>query len=114
MPKKKKNIEKVFFTIGEVAEAVNVSPSTIRYWERNFDELAPRKSSGGTRMFSADDIEVIKLIHHLVKERGLTVKGAQMKLKHNREDTENSWEIARRLKDVRNTLIEIKKELDLT
>lgn len=111
MLKNKQNIEKIFFTIGEVADMIGVSPSTIRYWESNFNELVPKKSTGGTRMFSRDNIELLKLINHLVKERGLTVRGARLKLKHSRIDTENTWEVVSRLKEIRETLVDIKNEL---
>lgn len=112
MPYKKPKIEKVFFTIGEVADVAGVSASTIRYWESNFDELTPEKSSKGTRLFSREDIEIVKFIHHLVKERGLTIKGAQQKIKDNRQDTINTWEIVKRLQRVRDELIAIKDELE--
>lgn len=112
MPYKPQKIEKIFFTIGEVAGMLGVTPSSIRYWENNFNELAPQKSSGGTRLFSQNDIETLKLINYLVKERGLTIKGAQMKLKHNREDTVNTWDIVNRLKTVREKLIELRNEME--
>ena len=109
MAYKANKIEKVFFTIGEVAQMLEITPSSIRYWERIFDELSPHKSSGGTRLFSKDDIETLKLINYLVKERGLTIKGAKLKLKQNREDTINTWEIVKRLQIIRNKLVEIRK-----
>lgn len=114
MQKKKQNIEKIFFTIGEVADMIKVSPSTIRYWESNFNELDLKKSAGGTRMFTKDDIELLKFINYLIKERGLTVKGAQQKLKYSRKDSENTWEIVSRLKEIRETLVDIKNELEET
>lgn len=112
VPYKKSKIEKVFFSISEVAELVGINPSSIRYWENNFEELAPQKTTKGTRLYSADDIETIKLIHHLVKERGLTLKGAQKKLKDNREETINSWEIVKRLQKVKAELGAIRDEME--
>jgi DNA-binding transcriptional MerR regulator len=111
VPYKKPKIEKVFFSIGEVAEMVGVTPSSIRYWESSFDELAPRKSGKGTRLFSLDDLETVKFIHHLVKERGMTIKGAQQKLKDNRQETANSWEIVKRLQKIKEELVAIKDEM---
>src|SRR5690554_3738964 len=108
----KKQIEKIFFTIGEVAQLLGVTPSSIRYWENNFDNLKPQKSSGGTRLFSKDDIETLKLINYLVKERGLTIKGARLKLKQNRSDTVNTWEIVKRLQTVREKLVDIKNGME--
>jgi DNA-binding transcriptional MerR regulator len=106
-------IEKIFFSIGETAEMIGVSQSSIRYWEKTFNELTPRKSSGGTRLFSQNDIELLKLIHHLVKERGLTIKGARKKLKDNREETINTWELVKHLQHVKEELIAIYEEMDI-
>jgi DNA-binding transcriptional MerR regulator len=111
MPYRKPKIEKIFYSIGEVAEMVGENQSLIRYWENQFDALKPQKNKKGTRLFSKEDIETVKLIHHLVKVRGLTLKGAQQKLKDNREETINNYEIVQRLNDVRQQLIEIRDEL---
>ena len=111
MPYKKPKIEKIFYSIGEVAEVIGENLSLIRYWENQFDALKPQKNKKGTRLFSKEDIETVKLIHHLVKERGLTLKGAQQKLKDNREETISNFEIVQRLKDVRRQLVEIRDEL---
>ncbi len=105
-------MEKIFFSIGEVANIAGVTPSTIRYWESCFDELSPRKSTKGTRLFDNDDIETVKFINYLVKERGMTIKGAQQKLRKNREDTVNNWEIVKRLQKIKDELISINKELE--
>ena len=111
MPYKKPKIEKIFYSIGEVADMVGENQSLIRYWENHFDALKPQKNKKGTRLFTKEDVETVKLIHHLVKVRGLTLKGAQQKLKDNREETINNFEIVQRLQDVRQQLIEIRDEL---
>ena len=111
MPYKKPKIEKVVFTIGEVAEMMNTSTSTIRYWENQFDELKPQKNKKGNRLFTKEDVEMVKFIHHLVKERGLTIKGAKQKLKDNRVETVNNYEIVKRLQEVKQQLLEIKDQL---
>jgi DNA-binding transcriptional MerR regulator len=111
MPYKKPKIEKVFYSIGEVAEIIGESQSLIRYWENQFDALKPHKNKRGTRLFTPEDIETIKIIHHLVKERGLTLKGAKQKLKDNKEGTINNFEIVQRLKDIRQQLVEIRDEM---
>lgn len=111
MPYKKPKIEKVFFSIGEVAEIIGENQSLIRYWENQFDALKPHKNKRGTRLFTKEDIETVKIIHHLVKQRGLTLKGAQQKLKDNKEETINNFEIVRRLQDVRQQLVEIRDEM---
>jgi DNA-binding transcriptional MerR regulator len=112
VPYKEPKIEKVMFTIGEVAELMDTSTSTIRYWENQFDELKPKKNKKGNRLFSKEDIELVKFIHHLVKERGLTIKGAKQKLKDNREETIHNYEIVKHLQSVRQQLLEIKDQLD--
>jgi DNA-binding transcriptional MerR regulator len=111
MPYKKPKIEKIFYSIGEVADIIGENQSLIRYWETHFDALKPHKNKKGTRLFTKEDIETIKLIHHLLKERGLTIKGAQQKLKDNREETINNFEIVQRLQDVRQQLVEIRDEM---
>ncbi len=108
MPYKKSKIEKVFYTIGEVAEMLEVNPSQIRYWENTFDEINPKKNKKGNRLFTREDIEDIKLIHYLVKERGLTIKGAKQKLKDNRDETVGNFEIVNRLQEIRQELVEIR------
>ena len=108
MPYKEPKIEKVLFTIGEVAKIVETEPSAIRYWENQFEALKPQKNKKGNRLFTKEDIETVKLIHYLVKVRGLTIKGAKQKLKENREDTIQNFEIVKRLKFVKEELIELK------
>ncbi len=111
MPYKKPKIEKVFYSIGEVADLFGVNTSNIRFWENEFDILKPHKNNKGNRMFTKEDIENLKIIYHLLKERGMTIKGAQKKLKENKEDTLQNYEIVSRLQEVRQQLIDIKEEL---
>ncbi len=112
MSYKKHKIEKVIFTIGEVAEMIGENTSLIRYWENQFDALKPQKNKKGNRLFTKDDIDLVKLIHHLVKERGLTLKGAKQKLKENKEETIHNYEIVKRLQLVREELMGIRDALD--
>jgi len=112
VPYKKPKIEKVFYSIGEVAEMFQVNTSHIRFWENEFDILKPKKNKKGNRLFTNEDIENVKLIYHLVKERGLTLKGAKQKLKDNKEDTLNKHELVDRLKTIRQMLTDIKDKMD--
>ncbi|MDD4109800.1 MAG: MerR family transcriptional regulator [Prolixibacteraceae bacterium] len=105
-------MEKIYYSIGEVADITGVSPSTIRYWEKNFTELSPDKTSKGTRLFKTSDIEVLKLINHLIKERGMTVRGARQKLKDNRKEEENTWEIVKKLQEIKKMLTGIRDEME--
>lgn len=107
----KKNL-KLFFSIGEVAQMVNLSEPTLRFWEKEFPQLCPQKSPNGTRQYRKEDIELIKLIYHLVKEKGMTIPGARQILTDRREDAAKKLEILERLKTVRDELMAIKKELD--
>lgn len=111
MPYKKPKIEKVFYSISEVAEMFDVNTSNIRFWENEFDILKPQKNKKGNRMFTTEDLGNLKIIYHLLKEKGLTIKGAQKKLKDNKEDTIQNFEVVSRLQEIRQQLIEIKEEL---
>ncbi len=111
MPYKKPTIEKVIFTIGEVADMIGEKTSLIRYWEKEFEALKPQKNKKGNRLFTKEDIETVKLIHYLVKERGLTLKGAKQKLKENPEGTTQNYEIVKRLHDIRQQLVEMRDAL---
>lgn len=89
----------------------DVNTSNIRFWENEFDILKPHKNKKGNRMFTPEDIENIKIIYHLLKEKGMTIKGAQKKLKDNKEDTLQNFEVVSRLQEIRQMLLEIKEEL---
>ena len=111
MPYKDKPIEKLYYSIGEVADMFEVNVSLLRFWEKEFNILKPKKNKKGNRMFTVKDIDNLKIIYHLVKERGYTLEGAKKKLKENKEDTINNIEIVNRLKDIRQFLVELKEEL---
>ena len=111
MPYKDKPIEKLYYSIGEVADMFEVNVSLLRFWEKEFDILKPKKNKKGNRMFTNKDLANLKIIYHLVKERGYTLEGAKKKLKENKEDTINNIEIVNRLKDIRQFLVELKEEL---
>lgn len=111
MPYKEKKIEKVYYTIGEVAEMFGVNTSLIRFWEKEFDVIKPKKNKKGNRLFTKKDIDNFHTIFHLVKERGMTLKGAQKKMKDNKEDTENNFEIIKTLKAIREMLVEIRENM---
>jgi DNA-binding transcriptional MerR regulator len=108
---KEKKVEKLYYSIGEVADMFDVNTSLIRYWENEFDVLKPKKNKKGNRLFTQKDIENLHLIYHLVKEKGMTLKGAQKKLKENKQDTINDFEIVKALKSVKQLLIEIRDNL---
>ena len=91
------NPNKLYHSIGEVATAFDVSTSLIRFWEKEFDVLKPRKNKKGDRLFTQEDIKNLHIIFHLLKERGFTIEGAKKKLKENKNDTINQFEIVQSL-----------------
>ena len=103
--------EKLFFKIGEVAKIFSVNISAIRFWEKEFDILKPKKNKKGNRLFTQRDMENLKIIHHLLKERGFTVEGAKKKIKENKSDTINNVEIVSHLKDIRTFLVQLREQL---
>lgn len=111
MLKKDRKIEKVYYTIGEVSELFEVNPSLIRFWEKEFDILKPQKNKKGNRLFSRQDLENLKIIYHLVKERGYTLQGAREKIRQNKEGIEKNLEIIESLKQIKEYLLDIKAEL---
>jgi DNA-binding transcriptional MerR regulator len=103
--------EKRYYGIGEVARAFDVNTSLIRFWEKEFDVLQPKKNAKGNRKFTPRDIKNLELIYHLVKERGFTLEGAKLHLKENRQKTMDTFEIIRKLERVKAELIKIKEQL---
>ena len=104
-------IEKIYYSIGEVAELFEVNQSLIRFWEKEFDILNPQKNKKGNRLFTKYDIENLKLIYHLVKERGYTLQGAKDKLRQNRENVVNTVQMIASLNQVKQFLLDLKEEL---
>jgi len=103
--------EKRYYGIGEVAKAFEVNTSLIRFWEKEFDELQPKKNAKGNRKFTPNDIKNLQLIYHLVKERGFTLEGAKTHLKEERKKTLSNFEIIQKLERVKAELIKIKQQL---
>ena len=103
--------DKRYYKIGEVAKAFNLNTSHIRFWEKEFDIIKPKKNAKGNRLFTKEDINNFKLIYNLVKERGFTLEGAKNKLKKNPDDIFNNHEIITRLEGVKAELLKIKNSL---
>lgn len=103
--------EKLYYSIGEVSKAFDVNASLIRFWEKEFDVIAPKKNARGTRKFTPKDIKNLALIYHLVKERGFTLEGAKIHLKEGKQDILSNFEIIRKLEGVKAQLLEIKADL---
>jgi len=103
--------EKLYYSIGEVAKAFHVNTSLIRFWEKEFDVLKPKKNAKGNRKFTPEDIKNLKFIYHLVKERGFTLEGAKTHLKEEKKQSLNTFEIISKLESVKNKLIQLKTNL---
>lgn len=103
--------EKLYYAIGEVSEMFGLAPSTIRFWEKEFTTIKPYKNKKGDRFFTKEDIDHLALINHLVKEKGMTLKGAKTKIKENRTEADNNFEIIKKLQQIKSYLLEIKEEL---
>jgi len=103
--------EKHYYSIGEVATQFGLAPSTLRFWEKEFDTIKPFKNKKGDRFYTQEDIDHLSLINHLVKERGMTLKGAKIKIKENKKETENTFEIVQKLQQIRSYLLEIRETL---
>lgn len=103
---------KLYYSIGEVAEMFDVNESLLRFWEKEFPQLSPKKGGRGVRQYRKEDIETVKLIYHLVKERGMTLPGARQRMKDNKEATLRNFEIVERLKSIREELLGMKSALD--
>ncbi|MEM1001294.1 MAG: MerR family transcriptional regulator [Bacteroidota bacterium] len=103
--------EKRYYGIGEVARAFNVNTSLIRFWEKEFNILKPKKNAKGNRKFTPEDIKNLKFIYHLVKERGFTLEGAKIHLKENKKQTLDKFSIISKLEKVKTELLKIKSQL---
>lgn len=107
----RKETKKLFYQIGEVASELNVNVSLIRFWEKEFDIIKPKKNKKGNRQFSQKDFDNLKIIHFLVKEKGYTLEGAKKKIKENKEDKIDNLNIVRHLKEIRKFLVDLKEQL---
>lgn len=103
---------KLYYSISEVAEMFDVNPSLLRFWEKEFPQIAPKTASRGVRQYRKEDVETVRLIYHLVKEKGMTLPGARQKLKDNKEATVRNFEIISRLREIREELVGMKDALD--
>lgn len=111
MAYKEKEIEKLYFSIGEVAEMFNVAPSLIRFWESEFDIIKPKKNRKGNRQFTREDIDNVRTIYHLVKEKGFTLQGAKEMLRNDTEAVRDKMEMIESLRRVRGFLAELREKL---
>ncbi|NDK54456.1 MerR family transcriptional regulator [Pontibacter fetidus] len=112
MPYKEKEIEKQYYTIGEVAAMFDVAASLIRFWETEFEQLRPKKNKKGNRQYTKQDIETLRTVYHLVKERGYTIQGAKDVMKNKSVQTKDKIDMIDSLEKVRAFLVGIKSQLN--
>ncbi len=103
--------DKRYYSIGEVAKAFSVNASLIRFWDKEFDVLKPKKNAKGNRMFTPEDVKNLQLIYHLVKERGFTLEGAKAHLKVSKQPVMDKYEIVNKLENIKLQLTNIKNQL---
>ena len=104
-------MERLYYSISEVAEQLNDNASLLRFWEKEFSQLKPRKNAKGTRFYTHDDIQLIKQIYHLVREQNLTLEGARHRLKNDKDNVAKTQEVVERLNKIRRELLNIRKQL---
>lgn len=103
---------KLYYSISEVAEMFGVTETLLRYWEKEFKNIRPKKANRNIRQYTKEDIEEVRSVYHLVKEKGMTLEGARRVLKASKDGTSKVSEVSDRLKQIREDLAAIKKELD--
>ena len=102
---------KLYYSIGEVASILQVNNSLIRFWEKEFEIIRPKKNSRGNRIFTKHDLQNLLLIKHLLKEKKYTIQGAKKKIRENKDGTTKNFQIIQNLKNIRKQLSEIRDEL---
>lgn len=110
MPLKEIQIEKLYFTISEVAAQFNIAASVLRYWESEFIIIQPKKSRKGDRLYTKEDIDNIRMIYHLLREKGFTIEGAKKYLKENK-NANQQFELVDSLQKLRQFLVELKENI---
>lgn len=105
-------LDKKFYKIGEVAEILNIPASTLRFWEKEFTILKPRRNAKNTRFYTPQDVEVIRKLYYLVKEKGLKLDAAQAQLNRNRKNVDKTFEVVERLKSMRENLVQLQAAME--
>jgi len=116
MGKRKKPIQfddkRLFYSIQEVADHFAVNVSLLRFWEKEFENINPKKTAGGTRQYTREDIQQVEIVYHLVKEKGMTLEGARQTLKSKKDEEEKRVEVLSRLTKIKKELLSLETEFD--
>lgn len=111
MPYKEKKVEKLYYSIGEISEMLNVPVSTVRFWDNEFEVLKPVKNKKGNRLFTQSDVRNLRIIHHLLKEEGMTLSGVKKKMSEKWEETNYKYEIGESLLKIKSLILELKESI---
>ena len=111
MPYKEHEISKMYYTMGEVAAIFDVNQSLIRFYEKEFDVLQPKKNAKGNRLFRPEDIENLKVIFHLIKDKGFTLQGAKEYLKSGKNEVHEQQKVIEALEKLKSFMVELKEQL---
>jgi len=111
MPYKEKEISKLYYTIGEVAEMFDVNTSMIRFYEKEFEILQPKKNAKGNRLFRPEDLDNLKIIFHLLKDKGFTLQGAKDYMKSNKNEVQDNQKIIDSLEKLKSFMNNLKEQL---
>jgi DNA-binding transcriptional MerR regulator len=111
MPYKDREISKMYYTMGEVSAMFDVNQSLIRFYEKEFDVLQPKKNKKGNRYFTPEDLENFKIIFHLIRDKGYTLNGAKDHLKNNMGDTRENQRVIDSLENIKKFLLEVRDQL---
>lgn len=111
MPYKEKEITKRYYSMGEVTDLFEVNASLIRYYDKEFDILNPKKNKKGNRLFTQADIDNLKIIFHLIREKGYTLQGAKDYLKSNKKEAQENQRVIESLEKLKSFLLEVRDSL---
>jgi DNA-binding transcriptional MerR regulator len=112
MPYKENKVEKLFYTIGEVAEILGENTSLVRFWSQKFPQyIKPARNKKGNRLFTAQDLSNFRIIHYLVKERGMTLEGASKRLKDNKTGEDRRVDVIEKLNNIKERLQQVSDSL---
>jgi DNA-binding transcriptional MerR regulator len=111
MPYKERDISKMYYTMGEVSALFDVNASLIRFYEKEFEVLKPKKNKKGNRLFTPEDVENLKVIFHLIRDKGYTLNGAKDHLKENMDETKDAQRVIGSLENLKKFLLEVRDQL---
>ena len=111
MPYKEKEITKLYYPIGEVAQMFDVNTSMIRFYEKEFDILQPKKNAKGNRLFRPEDVENLKIIFNLIKDKGFTLQGAKDYMKSNKDEIVENQKIIDSLEKLKSFMLTLNEQL---